>query len=145
MKAVVQRVSRARVLIGGAETAAIGRGLSVLLGVAEGDTAAQASWMAGKIARLRIFADDEGQMNRSVGDVGGEVLLVSQFTLLGDARRGNRPSFTQAAEPPLAEQLYLETVETIRSEGIPVKTGNFGAMMEVELANDGPVTIILES
>lgn len=145
MKAVVQRVSRARVLVGGAQVAAIGPGLLVLLGVAHGDGAVEAEWMAGKMARLRIFADGAGQMNLSVKDIGGEALVVSQFTLLADARKGNRPSFAGAAEPALAERLYLEVAERMRKEGVPVKTGEFGAMMEVELTNNGPVTIILET
>lgn len=145
MKAVVQRVSQARVVVYGAEVAAIGRGLLVLLGVAAGDGPEEVKWMAAKLARLRIFADEAGLMNLSVKDVQGEALVVSQFTLLADARKGNRPSFTGAAEPNLAESLYLEVAERLRKEGVPVKTGRFGAVMEVELTNDGPVTILLDS
>ncbi|MEW6020059.1 MAG: D-aminoacyl-tRNA deacylase [Pseudomonadota bacterium] len=145
MRAVIQRVSRASVTVDGSEAASIGPGLMVLLGVAATDSPADAAWTAGKIARLRVFADDRGMMNRSVGDVGGEVLLVSQFTLLGDARKGNRPSFTAAAGPEPAERLYTEVAEEVRREGIAVRTGVFGATMQVEIINDGPVTIILES
>lgn len=145
MKAVVQRVSRARVLVGCAEVAAIGRGLMVLLGIAAGDGAAGAAWMAGKLAALRIFAGEDGRMDLSVKEIGGEVMVISQFTLIAETRKGNRPSFTHAAEPAQAERLYLAVVEALRKENIPVKTGEFGAMMEVELTNDGPVTIILES
>lgn len=145
MKAVIQRVSRARVSIEGAVRGEIGPGLLVLLGVAAGDDSRDAAFIAGKIARLRIFPDEEGLMNLSVADAGGAVLIVSQFTLLGDARKGNRPSFGGAAEPPLAEKLYLEAAEELRRAGLEVQTGEFGAMMEMELVNDGPVTIILES
>ena len=142
---MIQRVSRARVLVEGSEQSAIPRGLLVLLGVSGTDGSSDASWMCGKISRLRIFPDEQGLMNLSVKDAGGEVLVVSQFTLLADARKGNRPSFTDAAEPVLAQRLYLEVVEGLRGEGLPVKTGVFGALMQVELNNDGPVTIILES
>ena len=145
MKAVIQRVSRAKVSIEGAVRGEVGRGLLVLLGVAAGDGSGDAAFIAGKVGRLRIFPDDRGLMNRSVADIGGAILAVSQFTLLGDARKGNRPSFGRAAEPALAERLYREVVEGLRSTGIEVQTGEFGAMMEVELVNDGPVTIILES
>ncbi len=145
MKAVIQRVSQARVLVDGAVRGEIKRGLAVLLGVAAGDGPADAGFIAGKIARLRIFGDERGLMNLSVSDAGGGVLLVSQFTLLGDARKGNRPSFTQAAGPALAEKLYEQVIEELRRGGLTVETGDFGAMMSVELVNDGPVTIILES
>jgi len=145
MKAVIQRVSRARVLVDGADRSEIGPGLLVLLGVAAGDATADAAFIAGKVAKLRIFGDASGLMNLSVSDIGGDVLVVSQFTLLGDARKGNRPSFTRAAEPAQAEELYLAVVAELRRGGLEVKTGDFGAMMEVELVNDGPVTIILES
>jgi D-tyrosyl-tRNA(Tyr) deacylase len=145
MKAVVQRVKDARVRIGGNQVAGIGRGLMVLLGVAAGDGADDAAWLAGKLARLRIFADEDRLMNLSVTDVGGEVLVVSQFTLLGDVRKGNRPGFSGAAEPDIAENLYLEVVKLLKEDGVPVQTGVFGAVMDVELVNEGPVTLILES
>ena len=145
MKAVIQRVSRARVSVEGEVRAAIGPGLLALVGVAAGDDSRDAAFIAGKIARLRIFADEAGLMNLSVADTGGAALIVSQFTLLGNARKGNRPSFGGAAEPALAEKLYLEVVAELRREGIEVGTGEFGAMMDVELVNDGPVTILLES
>jgi D-tyrosyl-tRNA(Tyr) deacylase len=128
----------------GEHRAEIGLGLCVLLGVEQGDTEAEASWMAGKLARLRIFRDDQDRMNRSVQDVDGGVLLVSQFTLAGDCSKGNRPSFVGAAEPELGEALYRRVGELLRTEhGLPVGTGVFGAMMQVELVNDGPVTIIV--
>jgi D-tyrosyl-tRNA(Tyr) deacylase len=145
VKAVVQRVSRARVVVDGAVRGEIGPGLLVLLGVAAGDKLGDAGFMAGKIARLRIFGDERGLMNISIADAGGEVLVVSQFTLLGDARKGNRPSFGQAAEPALAEKLYKEFVAALRRAGLSVETGVFGAMMQLESVNDGPVTVILES
>ncbi|MHB8859253.1 MAG: D-aminoacyl-tRNA deacylase [Thermoleophilia bacterium] len=145
MKAVIQRVSRAKVSVGGAVKGEVGRGLLVLLAVAGGDDSGDAAFIAGKVARLRIFPDGQGLMNRSVAAVGGAILAVSQFTLLGDTRKGNRPGFGRAAEPALAERLYREVVDELRSTGIEVQTGEFGAMMEVELVNDGPVTIILES
>ncbi len=144
MRAVVQRVSKACVRVEGDEIAKIGPGLLVLLGVAQGDSDEDAAWMAGKLANLRIFEDEAGKMNRSVVDVKGEILAVSQFTLLGDARKGNRPSFQDAAPPAEGERLYLKTAELLRNS-VPVQTGRFGAHMEVELANDGPVTILLDS
>jgi D-tyrosyl-tRNA(Tyr) deacylase len=125
--------------------AAIGRGLAILLAVVRGDGEAEATWMAGKLARLRIFPDDEGRMNRSVQDIGGEVLLVSQFTLAGDCRKGNRPSFVDAADPDEGRGLYERVGRLLETDqGVPVKTGRFGAMMQVELVNDGPVTLIVE-
>jgi len=145
MKAVVQRVSRARVLADGVLTGEIGPGLVVLVGVAAGDNEDDAAFIAGKIARLRIFGDERGQMNLSVADTGGAVLVVSQFTLLGDSRKGNRPSFGQAAPSELAEKLYEAIVAKLRATGLKVETGQFGAAMELELLNEGPVTIILES
>jgi len=145
MKAVVQRVTRAQVAVSGEVTAAIGPGMLVLLGIAVTDTPAAAAWMAVKLARLRIFADDEGRLNRSVLDIGAAALVVSQFTLLGDARRGNRPSFTAAASGEPAEQLYLEVVRLLGEEGVKTATGVFGAGMKIELVNDGPVTLIVES
>jgi D-tyrosyl-tRNA(Tyr) deacylase len=145
MKAVVQRVTRAMVRVDGKTVGETGEGMLVLLGVAAGDGEADAEYMAGKLARLRIFEDGAGRMNLDVGQAGGGILLVSQFTLLGDARRGNRPSFTGAAGPELAEELYLRVAELLRESGIPTSTGSFGAMMDVELVNDGPVTILLDS
>jgi D-tyrosyl-tRNA(Tyr) deacylase len=138
-------VSRASVRVDGERTGSIGIGLLVLLGVATDDVEADASWMAGKVRALRIFPDDEGTMNRSVEDVGGSVLAVSQFTLLGDVRRGRRPSYVSAAPPDRAERLYRSFVESVRAAGLPVEEGRFQAHMEVELCNDGPVTILLDS
>jgi D-tyrosyl-tRNA(Tyr) deacylase len=145
MRAVLQRVSRARVVIGGEAVGAIDRGLLVLLGVAPDDTADDARRLADKVVGLRIFADDEGKMNRAVADVGGAVLVVSQFTLYGDCRKGRRPSFIGAAGPDIAVPLYEAFVEAVRAQGVPAATGRFGAMMQVELVNDGPVTLIVDS
>jgi D-tyrosyl-tRNA(Tyr) deacylase len=139
MRAVVQRVARARVTVDGEQAGAIGPGLLVLLGVRRGDTAEHAGKLARKLLALRIFEDDEGRMNRSVGDAGGEVLCVSQFTLYGDTRKGNRPSFVDAAPPEEAEPLYELVRATLGAQG-----GRFGAHMQVELVNDGPVTILVE-
>jgi D-tyrosyl-tRNA(Tyr) deacylase len=145
MRAVVQRATRAEVRVEGVPVGAIRRGLVVLLGVAQGDDEAAAQRVADKVAALRIFEDAGGRMNRAVADVGGEVLVVSQFTLLGDARKGNRPSFTAAAPPEDADRLYQRFCELLRAKGLRVATGVFRAHMEVELVNDGPVTILLES
>ena len=145
MRAVVQRVSRARVTVGEEITGEIGLGLLVLLGVARRDTEADVPYLAEKIAGLRVFEDENGKMNRSVADVGGSVLAVSQFTLYGDVRRGKRPSFDDAAPPELARQLYEMFVERIRASGLRCETGQFQAMMKVELVNEGPVTILLDS
>jgi len=145
MRAVVQRVSRAAVRVEGRTVGEIGHGLLVLLGVAHGDGEREAAWMADKLAALRIFEDAEGKMNRSVTDTGGGLLLVSQFTLLADARKGNRPSFIGAAPPEPANALYERTCALLRERGLPVAQGVFRAMMEVELVNDGPVTILLDS
>ena len=140
MRAVVQRVARARVTVDGQVTGEIGRGLLVLVGVRTGDTAQQADKLARKLLALRIFEDDEGRMNRSAADVGGELLCVSQFTLYGDARKGNRPSFVDAAPPEEAEPLYEQVRDALGAQG-----GRFGAHMEVELLGDGPVTLIVET
>jgi len=140
VRAVVQRVSRARVSPGGE----IGRGLCVLLGVARGDGEEQAARLAAKVARLRIFPDDAGRFDRSVEDVAGATLVVSQFTLVADTAKGNRPSFAQAAPPAEAEALYERFCAELRAFGLAVETGVFGAKMELELVNDGPVTIVLD-
>jgi D-aminoacyl-tRNA deacylase len=145
LRAVLQRVSRAKVTMGGKVTGEIGTGLLVLLGVAAGDEKADADYLAEKIAGLRIFEDAEGKMNRAVKDVGGAILVVSQFTLYGDVRRGKRPSFDAAAPPQKARELYDYFVERIRASGLPCQTGRFQEMMQVELVNDGPVTILLDS
>jgi D-tyrosyl-tRNA(Tyr) deacylase len=143
MRAVIQRVSRAAVRVDGAVVGEIGIGLLVLLGVADGDGEADTERLAAKVARLRIFADDLGRFDRSVLDVGGAVLVVSQFTLLADTAKGNRPSFTAAARQEEAERLYERFSAALRAIGLTVEQGVFGAMMEVELVNDGPVTIVL--
>ena len=145
MRAVVQRVSRARVTVGEWTSGEIGLGLLVLLGVGHTDTETDATYMAEKIAGLRIFEDEDGKMNRSVLDVGGSVLAVSQFTLYGDVRRGKRPSFDGAAPPDPARRLYELFVERIRASGLRCETGRFQEMMQVELVNEGPVTILLDS
>jgi D-tyrosyl-tRNA(Tyr) deacylase len=145
MRAVVQRVSRAKVTVDGGITGEIRLGLLVLLGVGQEDTEADVSYMAEKIAGLRIFEDQDGKMNRSVLDVGGSVLAVSQFTLYGDVRRGKRPSFDAAAPPEAARRLYELFVERIRAAGLHCETGRFQEMMQVELVNEGPVTILLDS
>jgi D-tyrosyl-tRNA(Tyr) deacylase len=145
MRAVVQRVSSCRVVVAGEVVGQIGRGLLVLLGVRTGDTEAQARWLADKIVDLRVMEDDQGKMNVSVADVGGSVLVVSQFTLYGDCEKGRRPSFIDAARPEVAEPLYEGFVNTVRLHGVPVATGRFGATMQVELVNDGPVTLILDA
>jgi D-tyrosyl-tRNA(Tyr) deacylase len=144
LKAVVQRVKRGSVSVDGEAIARIDRGFVILLGVARGDTEDAAKWLARKCAGLRVFEDDDGLMNRSLRDVGGKAIVVSQFTLYGDCSRGKRPSFTDSAPPEIAEPLYAIFVEAMRSEGIEVSTGKFQAKMQVEIANDGPVTLILE-
>ena len=144
MRAVVQRVARARLVIGQETTAAIGRGLCVLLGVAQEDTPAGADRLAAKVAQLRIFEDDSGKFDRSLLDVRGEALVVSQFTLIADTAKGNRPSFSAAARPEQAEPLYERFCDALRDLDVPVQTGRFGARMEVELVNDGPVTIVMD-
>ena len=143
MRAVVQRVSGASVTVDGQVVGEIGPGLCVLLGVARGDEPADAERLAGKVARLRIFENEEGKFDRSVQDVGGGVLAVSQFTLIADTEKGNRPSFTEAAPPDDAKALYEAFCVALRGSGLQVETGVFGARMTVEIANDGPVTIIL--
>lgn len=145
MRLVLQRVSSARVLVDGVVVGEIGHGLLVLAGVTHGDTEEQARLLAGKVAHLRIFEDDQGKMNRSVADAGGSVLVVSQFTLYGDCRRGRRPSFDAAAPPGHARALYERFVEEVRALGLAVATGVFQAHMQVELVNDGPVTLVLDS
>ncbi len=145
MKACIQRVSRARVLVRGEVIGQIGCGMVVLLGVAAGDDPADARTLAAKVVGLRIFEDDQGKMNRSLAEVQGSLLVVSQFTLLADCRKGRRPSFTEAAPPQLAAELYQAFVEAVQAAGIPVATGRFREHMEVELVNDGPVTLILDS
>ena len=144
MRVVLQRVSRARVTVQGRVTGEIGRGLLLLAGFTDGDSEDALAWMADKVVGLRILPDDEGKMNRSVQEAGGGLLVVSQFTLYGDARKGRRPSFVDAARPDIAIPLYERFVDLLRATGLPVGTGEFGAMMDVELVNDGPVTLILE-
>jgi D-tyrosyl-tRNA(Tyr) deacylase len=145
MRACVQRVSQARVTVAGEVVGQIGRGSLVLLGVASTDSETDARWLADKVAGLRIFEDEAGKMNLSLGEVGGAMLVVSQFTLLGDCRRGRRPSFAAAAPPELAEPLYETFVEAVRSLNIEVATGRFRQQMDVSLVNDGPVTLLVES
>ena len=145
MRTVVQRVSRAQVRVGEEIVGRIGPGLLVLLGVSTVDTRADADYLAGKVLGLRIFEDNEGKMNLSLADTHGAVLAVSQFTLYGDVRRGKRPSFDEAAPPDLARELYEYFVEKIRQAGLIFETGRFQAMMQVELVNDGPVTLLLDS
>ncbi len=146
MRAVVQRVRRAKVTVDDRTTGEIAQGLLVLLGAGQGDTAADLGYIVDKITNLRIFADDAGKMNRSVLDVGGGVLVVSQFTLYGDARQGRRPAFTGALEPVAARALYEQSLTSLRAAGVSrVEAGEFAADMQVELVNDGPVTILLDS
>ena len=145
MRAVVQRVSRASVTVGDEVVGRIQRGFVVLLGVAEDDTQNDVIYMAQKIIGLRVFEDGPGKMNLSLADVGGRVLVVSQFTLLGDCRKGRRPSFIAAARPELANELYQSFVAEVRGQGIEVETGRFQEHMDVELVNDGPVTLLLDS
>ena len=145
MRLVVQRVKKASVTVNGEHVSAIGPGLLVLCGVAKNDTADDAVWLARKTARLRIFEDSDGKMNLDISSIKGEVLAVSQFTLFGDCRKGNRPSFVDAAAPELGESLYERYVKALRAEGVETKTGQFRAMMDVELLNDGPVTLVIDS
>jgi D-aminoacyl-tRNA deacylase len=145
MRAVIQRVSRSGVAVGGRQVGEIGRGILVFLGVEKGDLESDARYLSEKIINLRIFEDDDGKMNRSLTDVNGSLLVVSQFTLLGDVRKGRRPSFVDAEEPERAERLYEFFMTLGRKEGIPVSGGVFQAMMDVSLVNDGPVTFIIDS
>ncbi len=144
MRVLVQRVTWSRVSVGGHPVAEIGPGLLLLVGVTHTDTEQEAQWLARKVAHLRIFEDEQGKMNRSLLDVKGEALVVSQFTLYGDASKGRRPSFIKAARPEHAEPLVARFAQWLQAEGVPVQTGHFGAYMQVELCNDGPVTIWLE-
>jgi D-tyrosyl-tRNA(Tyr) deacylase len=145
MRAVVQRVSEASVRVGDEMIGRIGRGMVVLLGVARGDGEREADYLVDKIVHLRIFADDDGKLNRSVLEVGGEALVVSQFTLLGDCRKGRRPSFIEAAEPEQGNRLYEHVVTGVRRAGVVVQTGRFRALMAVSLVNDGPVTLVIDT
>ena len=145
MRAVIQRVSQAEVRVDGNVTGRIGRGFLVLLGVAVGDTDADLNWIVEKIIHLRIFPNEDGKFDRSLLDIDGQVLLVSQFTLFGDCRKGRRPGFTDAAPPEIAEPVFNQAVAAFRNKGIHTEAGIFGAMMEVELINEGPVTLILDS
>lgn len=144
MRLVIQRVSQGAVRVAGRLTAEIGSGLVILVGVAQGDAPAQAEWLAEKTAHLRIFEDEAGKLNRSVLEAGGSALVVSQFTLYADTRKGRRPAFTDAAPPEVAEPLVARFAERLAGHGVPVQTGVFRAVMQVSLANEGPVTIILE-
>lgn len=144
MRLVLQRVSRAAVRVGGATVGQIERGYCLLVGLTHTDTLAEVGWMAEKIVGLRLFPDDQGKMNLGLLDVGGALLVVSQFTLYGNAEKGRRPSFVDAARPELAEPLYEAFVARLKDHGLPVATGQFGAMMDVEIHNDGPVTLLLE-
>jgi D-tyrosyl-tRNA(Tyr) deacylase len=145
MRAVLQRVSRARVTVGTEVTGEIAAGWLVLLGIAASDSRRQIDWLADKVVNLRAFRDEAGKMNRSVQDTGGSVLVVSQFTLYGDCQKGRRPGFTAAAPPAVAEPLYQQFVDALRLRGVPVATGRFGADMQVELVNDGPVTFVIDT
>ena len=145
MRALLQRVSRAGVSVEGQKRVTIGQGLVILLGITHGDTSGDVTYLVNKAVDLRIFNDNNGKMNFSLRDVGGAALIVSQFTLYGDARKGRRPNYTEAARPEIAKALYQAFVAAVREQGIPVETGEFGANMSVEIVNDGPVTITLES
>jgi D-tyrosyl-tRNA(Tyr) deacylase len=144
MKIVIQRVSRASVTVDNEVTGSIEKGLVLLVGIHESDTKEEADWCCRKIPKLRIFEDDDGKMNHSVKDIEGGILVVSQFTLYGDARKGNRPSFIEAARPEKAEPLYHYMIEKLKESGVNVESGVFGAMMDVDFVNNGPVTLILE-
>lgn len=141
----MQRANRADITIGGITTAAIGRGLVIFLGIRNGDSTTDLAWMADKIIHLRIFPDEDGKINTSLADISGEMLIVSQFTLYGDCRKGRRPGFSTAAPPDIAEPLYNQFIEEVKQRGIRVATGTFQADMAVDLVNDGPVTLLLDS
>lgn len=145
MRALIQRVTHASVSIDGVVRGQIGQGFLVLLGITEGDTEADAIYLADKTVKLRVFTDENDKMNRSLADVGGGILIVSQFTLYGDCKKGNRPSFTAAARPEIAVPLYEAFIARCRASGLPVETGTFGADMQVELCNDGPVTLWMDT
>jgi D-tyrosyl-tRNA(Tyr) deacylase len=145
VRSVVQRVSEASVSVGGQETGSVGRGLCVLVGIGQGDSEEDARWMADKVVTLRIFEDEQGKMNRSVLDVHGRVLAISQFTLFGDARKGTRPGFVDAARPEIAQPLYARFCELVRERGVQVAEGIFRATMQVRIVNEGPVTLLLDS
>jgi len=144
MRVLVQRVKEAKVLVNGQIIGQIGKGILVFLGIAKGDNITQAEWLVKKVCSLRIFADKNSEFNLSLKEIGGEILVVSQFTLYGDCRKGRRPSFDQAAPPPEALLLYESFIKLLKQQGIKVATGKFGALMQVHLINDGPVTLILE-
>lgn len=145
MKAVLQRVSRAEVRVDGETVGKIGRGFVVLLGVAKGDTENEIQWLVDKICNLRVFPNEEGKFDRSLLDIQGQTLIVSQFTLFGDCRKGRRPGFDAAAPPPLANELYEKVIQTFQQKGVYTQSGRFAAMMEVDLINDGPVTLIVDT
>lgn len=145
MRAIVQRVTDAAVTVADEQVGRIGPGLVLLVGVRHGDSPAAARWLAEKVAHLRIFADDDSKFNRSVLDVGGSILLISQFTVYGDCRKGRRPNFTAAAPPDVAAPLLDTLADELRNRGLPVETGEFGAMMQVSLTNDGPVTVLVDT
>jgi D-tyrosyl-tRNA(Tyr) deacylase len=145
MRAVVQRVTHARVTVNGRQTGSISEGLMVLVGIHHNDTDKDVAWMADKLVHLRIFEDQDGQMNYSLLDSGGEILIVSQFTLLGDCRKGRRPSWSSAAPPDTANTLYLQLVQAVKTYGLRAATGEFQAMMDVALVNNGPVTLLIDS
>ncbi|HBK68519.1 MAG TPA: D-tyrosyl-tRNA(Tyr) deacylase [Firmicutes bacterium] len=145
MRAVIQRITSARVVIEGKTIGEVGKGLLVFLGIKSGDDETAVSYLVDKIINLRIFEDEQGKMNLSLKEVGGEILVVSQFTLYADCRKGRRPSFQEAAKPEISEKLYLKFIKTLRDKSLPVATGSFGADMKVELVNNGPVTILLDS
>ena len=144
MKVVLQRVKKASVSVNNEVISAIEKGLVILLGIDKGDDISQAEFLANKVSNLRIFADENGKMNLSVKEIGGKILVVSQFTLSGDCRRGKRPSFDHAEHPSKAEPMYEQFIELIKNEGVEVATGSFGAMMDIELINDGPVTFVID-